>query len=91
MSGNQTTPGAPQAAKQPAELANVMTAAEAAKQVKRTVVETREEKAKDGSIIKTEVTKQVAVKADEVLAHKDYGSHVVVVTTDGQKFSSADA
>jgi hypothetical protein len=58
-----------------------MTAAEAAKQVKRPVTELVDGKPK---------TRQVAVKADEVLSFKDYGSFVVVVTKDGQKFSSAD-
>jgi hypothetical protein len=58
-----------------------LTAADAAKMVKRTVV------IRDGD---AEATKKVAVRADEVLAFRDYGSHVVVVTTDGQKFSSAD-
>ncbi|GAP38778.1 hypothetical protein ISF6_5331 [Piscinibacter sakaiensis] len=29
------------------------------------------------------------VGAEEVLSFRDYGSHVVVVTVDGQKFSSA--
>lgn len=31
-----------------------------------------------------------AITPDEVLAFKDCGTHVVVVTVDGQKFSSAD-
>lgn len=66
--------------------AKEMTAADAARAVKRTVVETVE---KDGE--KKQVTKKVPVSAGEVLAFKDYGSHVVVVTTDGQKLSSADA
>lgn len=35
--------------------------------------------------------KKVPVKADEVLAFRDHGTHVVVVTRDGQKLSSADA
>lgn len=34
-------------------------------------------------------TKEVAIKAAEVLAFKDYGTHVVVVTVDA-KFSSAE-
>lgn len=58
-----------------------MSAADAAKAVKRTVL--IEDKG-------ATATKQVPVKADEVLAFRDYGSHVVVVTKDGQKFSSAD-
>lgn len=56
-----------------------MTAAEAAKRVKRPVVE----KQKDGEL----VTKYVPVAASEVLAFKDYGTYVNVVTTDGQKFT----
>ena len=31
------------------------------------------------------------ISADEVLAWRDYGDHVVVVTTDGQKFSGDKA
>ena len=62
-----------------AEQAKEMTAAEAAKAVRRTVV------GKDGA------SKQVAVRAEEVLSFKDYGKHLVVVTRDGQKLSSADA
>lgn len=54
-----------------------MTAADAAKLVKRIVVEDGKKKA-------------VAVSAGEVLAFRDYGNRVVVVTTDGQKLSSAD-
>ena len=63
--------------------AKELTAAAAAKMVRRPV----QVKAKDGTVS----TEMVAVKADEVLAFKDYGTHVVVVTVDGQKFSSADA
>lgn len=59
--------------------AKELTAADAAKLVKRPVAD------KDGK------TKLVPVAADEVLSFKDYGTHVVVVTTDGQKFSSAAA
>lgn len=35
--------------------------------------------------------KAVKVGADEVLDFRDYGTHVVVVTRDGRKLSSADA
>lgn len=63
-----------------------MTAADAARAVKRTVVETIE---KDGE--KKLVTKKVPVSASEVLDFRDYGDRVVVVTKDGQKLSSADA
>lgn len=59
-----------------------MTKAEAAKCVRRTVVE----KGKDGQ----PVEKRVAVGADEVMAFRDYGDYVRVVTTDGQKLDSRD-
>ncbi len=58
-----------------------MTAADAARAVKRVVVKTD----KDGKATRAEVP----VKTDEVLSFRDYGTHVVVVTTDGQKLSSA--
>ena len=58
-----------------------LTAADAAKAVRRPVTEEV-----DGEVR----TKRVAVKADEVLAFRDYGTYVVVVTKDGQKFSSDD-
>lgn len=75
MAGPETNP-------KPADKADSkLTAAEAAKRVKRTVQVTGE----DGKV----TTKEVAVKAAEVLSFKDYGTHVVVVTEDGQKFSSA--
>ena len=67
-----------------------MTAAEAAKSVKRTVIEYEDRKDKDGKLIRTGKPKQVAVEPSEVLSFKDYGTHVVVVTKDGQKLSSAD-
>jgi len=59
-----------------------LSAAEAAKLVKRTVV------VKDGD---AERAKVLPIAAKEVLSFRDYGTHVVVVTTDGQKFSSAEA
>ena len=65
-----------------------MTAAEAAKSVKRTVIEYEDRKDKDGKLIRTSKPKQVAVEPSEVLSFKDYGTHVVVVTKDGQKLSS---
>lgn len=64
-----------------ADGAKQLTAAEAAKRVKRTVIDKSTKDAK---------TKRVAVEAEEVLSFRDYGTHVVVVTTDGQKLSSAD-
>lgn len=60
-----------------------LTAADAARRVKR-VVTTAD---KDGK----PATREVAVKADEVLSFRDYGTHVVVATTDGQKLTSAAA
>jgi len=70
----------------PAEKAKpAMTAAQAAKLVKRpTIVPAK----KPGDEPKIEL---VPVSPAEVLSFKDYGTHVVVVTKDGQKFSSADA
>lgn len=65
----------------PASDKKPLTAAEAAKAVRRPVTETVDGKVR---------TKFVAVKADEVLSFRDYGTHVVVVTRDGQKFSSDD-
>lgn len=59
-----------------------LSAADAAKLVKRRTVVV------DGDAEKV-ITKPIAAK--EVLDFRDYGTHVVVVTTDGQKFSSAEA
>lgn len=61
---------------------STMTAAAAAKLVKRITV------IKEAGAERTQVT---AIAPNEVLAFKDYGTHVVVVTIDGHKFSSADA
>lgn len=58
-----------------------LTAADVAKLFKRQVKSAGD----DGK----PTTKAVALKADEVLAFRDYGTHVVAVTTDGQKFSTA--
>lgn len=84
------TPTPPAAAPAAAEEAksNSMTKAQAAKKVKRPVVELVDGKGPDGKPAKIERTTHVAVTAEEVLSFKDYGTHVVVVTTDGQKFSS---
>ena len=60
--------------------AKEMTAAEAAKLVKRTVLVPAK-----GDEPAT--TKEVAIKESEVLAFKDYGDSVGVVTTDGQKLT----
>ncbi len=63
-----------------------------AKLVKRTVVSTTKLAAKDGQPAREEIrTQRVPIKASEVVAHKDYGSYVVVVTRDGQKFDSREA
>jgi hypothetical protein len=56
-----------------------LTAADVAKMVKRTVVE----KDADAGLVE----KQVAVSRAEVLAWRDYGDRVVVITTDGQKLT----
>lgn len=67
-----------------------LTAAEAAKRVKRPRTEYVDGTDANGGAIKVSRTKLVAVTADEVLSFKDYGTHVVVVTKDGQKLTSAD-
>lgn len=73
-------------AKDPAADTKQMTAADAAKRVKRAVIELVD--GKEGA--KVPRPKKVSVEASEVLAFRDYGKHVVVVTKDGQKLSSAD-
>ena len=55
-----------------------MTAAQAAALVQRRV------DAQEGLAL-------LPVQPEEVLQFRDYGTHVIVVTADGQKFSSADA
>lgn len=68
-----------------------LTAAEAAKRVQRTIIE-RKKTGKDGAgkDVFEDIEKKIPIAASEVLDFKDYGSHVVVVTKDGQKFSSKD-
>ena len=57
-----------------------LTAADVAKQVKRrTVIED-----KGATRVVTS-----AIKADELLAWRDYGTHIVAVTADGHKHSNA--
>lgn len=73
----------------PAAEAPQMTAAEAVKRVRRTVVEMVDGRV-DGKTVKVPKAKQVALSAAEVLAVRDHGTHVVVVTRDGQKFSDRD-
>lgn len=70
--------------------AKQLTAAEAAKRVKRKVVELVDGKGEDGKPAKVAREKEVAVAASEVLSFRDYGTHVVVVTRDGQKFTDAE-
>ena len=67
-----------------------LTAADAAKRVKRTAIEEVEVRGPGGKVTKEAKAKRVAVEANEVLSFRDYGTHVVVVTKDGQKLSSAD-
>ena len=57
------------------------TAEDVARHVKRKVTELVNGKQR---------TKEVAVHPSEILSFKDYGTHVVAVTTDGQKLSSAE-
>ncbi len=61
-----------------------MTAADAAKFVSRQVP-----KMKDGKPVldrdKQPVMEKKNIKVDEVLSFRDYGDHVVVVTTSGEK------
>lgn len=79
-------------AKNTAQAESAMTAAEAAKRVRRPVYEMVEVgRDADGKPVKElRHTKSVAVRADEVLAFRDYGDYVRVVTADGQKFDSRD-
>lgn len=80
----------PDADKAPA-LQKDLSATEAAKRVRRAVVETvTNGKDADGKPVTKQVMRYVPIAADEVLAYKDYRSHVVVVTTDGRKFSSLE-
>lgn len=72
----------------PAKTPKQLTAADAAKAVRRPVTEAVLDK--EGKPTGETRTKHLAVKESEVLDFKDYGTHVVVVTIDGQKFSSAD-
>lgn len=72
----------------PAAEAKQLTAAEAAKRVRRTVIEMVDGKDEAGKPVKVPKAKDVAVQAAEVLSFKDYGSYVVVVTKDGQKLTS---
>lgn len=66
-----------------------MTAADAAKRVRRTVIEMVDGKDDAGKLVKVPRAKEVAVQAAEVLTFRDYGTHVVVVTKDGQKLTNS--
>lgn len=89
---NPPAGGTPGATDKAPGAAKELTAAQAAKRVRRPVVERQKVGVDaDGSDVFRDVTRHVAVATDEVLSFKDYGTHVVVVTKDGQKFSSADA
>lgn len=68
-----------------------MTPAEAAQRVKRPIIEMVDGKGADGKPAKVPRIKKVSVDADEVLSFRDYDTHGMVVTTDGQKLNSADA
>lgn len=62
-----------------------MTAADAAKRVFREALVLNKEGKPTGE------TKQITVKASEVLSFRDCGDTVVVVTTDGQKLTGEKA
>lgn len=67
-----------------------MTAADAAKLVKRMVAKVDPKTGKvvlDGN--NNPVAVEQAVKADEVMSFADYGDRVVVVTTSGEKLEAA--
>jgi DNA-binding LytR/AlgR family response regulator len=78
-------------AKDTAAQAKKLTTADAAKQVRRTVIEYVDGKNPDGTPGKIPKSKQVSVQPSEVLTFAEYETHVVVVTKDGQKLSSLDA
>lgn len=73
------------------KLTKPMTVDEAAKRVRRTVVEMVDGKDEAGKPVKVPRAKDVAVQAAEVLSFRDYGGYVVVVTKDGKKLTSASA
>ncbi len=87
MSANTPTPPVEQAKAEQAKAEQAkaeMTAAQAAKKVKRPVLVPAKNPGEEPT------RELVPVAATEVLAFRDYGTHVVVVTKDGKKFSSAD-
>lgn len=84
-----TTPPAPPAAS--AADSPQLTADQVAKKLRRTVIELADGKGPDGQPAKVPKPKRVAVDAAELLSFRDYGTHVVAVTRDGQKLSSLDA
>lgn len=70
----------PENTTKPTETAE-LTAADAAKLVFREAPKLDDDGKPTGKLTRK------PIDADEVLAFRDYGSHVVVVTKDGQKFS----
>lgn len=87
------TPNTPDPAKDNGadKKAKEMTKAEAAKRVKRFIygpVKSGKLDAEGKDVMEIALIEKVAVRADEVLDFKDFGTHVVVVTVDGQKFRS---
>lgn len=77
--------GASANASAPESSAQPLTAAAAAKRVQRTITEYVNGKDEAGQPARMARQKQVPVEASEVLSYRDYGTHVVVVTIDGQK------
>jgi len=90
MSTNPNPAATPVAPATPADK-KTLTAAEAAKQVRRTIIEMIDGKTPDGQPAKVPKEKQVSVSASEVFDFAERDGVVVVVTKDGQKLSSADA
>ncbi|KLN57626.1 hypothetical protein [Variovorax paradoxus] len=73
-----------------AETAKGITAAEAASRVRRIVVEVVEGKDRQGNPTKSEKIREIRLDPADVLSYRDYGTHVVVVTVDGQKLTDAE-
>ncbi len=65
-----------------------LTAADVVKKVKRTVPKLDEKGKPVIGEDKKPVFKEVSINPEDVLSFKDYGSHIVVVTIDGQKHSN---
>ncbi|CAN5438887.1 hypothetical protein BH10PSE18_BH10PSE18_19000 [soil metagenome] len=73
-----------------AEEPKQFTAADAVKKVRRTIIETEKRKDREGNEIQVSRPRKVAIDPTEVMSCKDYGTHIVVVTSDGQKFTNAE-